>query len=180
METIKVECTIKGIAPLMQHRFPDEDNDENKSKKRKKVYDAQEDAEKALYRNKEGIICQPALHIERAMTKAAVQFILEGRKTYKDVVNGGVFVSPELIVHKHQTWEIDRRPEVVNRARIMRARPVFKEWELDFTMEIIDDRANISAIKEILQTAGLYYGLGDRRPRFGRFDVVKFNVLEDK
>ena len=172
--TTIIDCTIKGISPLLQHRFPNEENPEGKVKKKKKVYNAQEDAEKALYLNEKGKVCQPAIHIERAMAKAAVQITLEGRKTYKDVINGGVYIYPELVPHKNQKWEIDRRPEVVQRARIMRARPILKEWELEFELHIVDDRAQIESIQEILRLAGLYNGLGDRRPRYGRFEVTRF------
>jgi len=173
----KIEVTVRGIASLLQHRFPEEAHPEVVSKKRKKVYNDMDDAEESLYKNTEGVICQPAKHFESAMIKAATAFTLEGKKTYKDAFKGGIFVNPSLIPHKFQKWELDRQPVIIGRARIMRARPRFDEWELDFEIEIIDDRISTDVVKEVLAYAGLYCGVGDVRPRYGRFEIIKFNEI---
>jgi hypothetical protein len=68
---------------------------------------------------------------------------------------------------------IDRRAVVVQRARIMRERPRFDNWGLSFVIETLDEQLPVSAIKEILDYAGKV-GLGDYRPRFGRFIVTEF------
>jgi hypothetical protein len=166
------------LAPLLQNRFPEEDNKENKSKARKIVHDAMEDATKALYKNIKGRIVQPSAHIKAAMVKAGARFILEGRTSFKDAIKGGVFISPPSIPHKYPKWVLDRQPVVIQRARIMRARPRFDKWELTFTLEIIDDRISIANIKEILTYAGLYCGIGDSRPEYGRFEITKFKELK--
>lgn len=186
MKTIKVE--IKGISPLLQHRFPDVGEQEKKSKKRTGSPDYSEDVYMALYCEKlthdedgkyvaEGIY-QPASHIEGALIKAAVNFKISGKrgKTYKDLVKACVFVKPDAIA-LNEDWEIDKRPVVIQRARIIRARPKFEKWSLSFDIEIHDDQLAIEVLKEILDYAGTSVGIGDYRPRFGRFMVTKFKEV---
>ena len=38
---------------------------------------------------------------------------------------------------------------------------------------------NQSTLKEILQSAGKYKGVGDHRPEFGRFEIVKFETKDN-
>jgi hypothetical protein len=114
------------------------------------------------------------------MVKGAVAFKFEGKKTYKDVINSGIAITPEDIpLITDEEYEIDARPVVIQRSRIVRWRPRFNEWKLEFTIDIIDDE-NISAsiLKDILETAGKTKGIGDYRPRFGRFMVTKFEEIK--
>ena len=173
-----IKTKIVGIAPLLQNRFPDEEHKENESKRGKKVYKDDDEAKKRLYIDGK-VVYQPANHIESSMIKATVGggFKISGRKTYKDAFKGGIFVNPSKIPHKNKKWVNDRQPVVVNRARIMRVRPRFDKWELEFTIECIDDRISESVIKEVLEYAGLYCGIGDMRPRYGRFKVTKFQKI---
>jgi hypothetical protein len=101
-----------------------------------------------------------------------------GKKTFKDAFKGGVFVEPRLIPHKISKWEIDLQNVVVQRSRVIRARPRFDEWELDFQILNIDERITPNIIKDILVDAGRFCGIGDFRPRYGRFEVVKFEPIK--
>ena len=85
---------IEGVCPMLHNRFAQEDHGIGVSKVKKKVYVAEDEAEKAEYRLKDGTIFQPSEHIFAAMTKAAVSFKFEGKKTFKDVV----FTNSVLIV----------------------------------------------------------------------------------
>jgi len=173
----KIDVTIRGVAPLLMNRFTGEDS--TKIKKLKTSYDPMEDAENSLYRDEKGRLCQLATHIEGSIIKSATQFKMKGKKTFKDAVKAGVFVEPELIPHKIQEWTIDTRPAVVQRSRVMRSRGRLDKWELDFTMNITDERLTPEIMKEILVNAGKFVGIGDFRPRFGRFEVVKFDVRKN-
>ena len=174
---LKIKTTIVGTAPLLQNRFPEEEHPEVERKLRKKIFPAQEEAENKLYKNGD-VICQPARHFEAAMIKAATNFKFEGKKSYKEAFKGGIFINPSMIPHKYKKWEIDRQPVVVQKARIMRARPRFDKWELTFEIQVIDDRIDENIVKEALTYAGLYKGIGDLRPRYGRFEVKEFKVIK--
>ncbi len=58
--TKEINVEITGVAPMLQHRFATEEHGENKSKAKIKVYDPKIEAEKCLYKNKDGIIFQPS------------------------------------------------------------------------------------------------------------------------
>jgi hypothetical protein len=171
-----VSVTVVGIAPLLQNRFPEEVKVEGESKIKKKVYVDKEEALVRLYQTKDGKVYQPARHFEASMIKAATNYTFEGRKSYKDAFKGGIFVTPNEIIHKYQKWEVDRQPVVVQRARIMRCRPRFDKWELTFDIQILDDRITPDVVREVLDYAGLYLGVGDMRPRYGKFQVTEFKV----
>jgi len=175
MKQISVEIT--GIAPLLQNRFPIEEHGHNISKATKKVYVPEEEAKKCLYQ-RDGKVFQPAEHIYQSMVRAAVDFKFSGKKTFKDVVTSSIAIEPEEIpMISDKPYEIDARPVVIQRARVLKWRPKFNQWKLRFTITILDD-TNISPanVKEILEKAGATKGIGDYRPRFGRFMVTKFEA----
>ena len=65
----------------------------------------------------------------------------------------------------------DARSIKVGGSRVQRYRPIFKRWELFFSIafnnESIEERQIIKSTKD----AGMYCGLGDYRPKFGRYTV---------
>jgi hypothetical protein len=175
----KISVIIKGVAPLLQNRFPIEDYGANKSRAKKKVYVPEDEAKKSLYQNEQIGIYEPSEHILASMIKAGTKFLFEGKKTYKDIISTSVLVEPECIpLTTNKPYIIDSRPVVIGRARIVRSRPRFEDWQLEFTITILDEQ-NISPsiIKEILDVSG-NSGIGDYRPRFGRFQVIKFEEIK--
>ncbi len=65
----------------------------------------------------------------------------------------------------------DYRGVVVQRARTMRARPRFDDWKLTVTLLVDEEAINPREVLAAYQYAGRLVGLGDFRPRFGRFEV---------
>ena len=77
----------------------------------------------------------------------------------------------------YNNWEPDVRPVVVQRQRILRARPRFDSWELEFKIVNSDPTViHRDTLQKILIDAGRYYGLGDFRPDFGLFELAEFSV----
>jgi hypothetical protein len=172
------EVSIKGIVPLMHERFSGAT-----SSKHKKKYDPKEECEKKLYRNKDGKIFQPAIHIEGALINAATNFQMKGRKSYKDFFKSSVIIMPQEIFFKipedPENYEIDERPVVIQRSRVLTWRPKWNDWEFDFSIKVLQDAMiDDSTVKEILEHAGAYVGIGSFRPKFGRFEVIKFQLKE--
>ncbi|MCK5625159.1 hypothetical protein KAI04_04935 [Candidatus Pacearchaeota archaeon] len=175
METIKVK--IEGTAPLLMHRFAEEEAS-MKSARTKRVYIAEDEAEKAAYRNTAGKLCLPTRHFKASMTKAGVELIFKGRKTYKDYIKSGIIFKEVETVLDQQKYVIDSVPAVINRARIMRHRPRFDKWSCEFEFDIIDEALDVTNVKQILESAGKYKGVGDNRPEFGRFKVTEFKKIK--
>lgn len=65
-----------------------------------------------------------------------------------------------------------RVPVKVLASRIIRVRPKFDEWSAEVVIEYLPGLLNPSHIKSFLITAGEQIGIGDWRPRFGRFTVT--------
>lgn len=57
----------------------------------------------------------------------------------------------------------------VQRARTMRCRPVFRDWKTSAEGILDPSIIDFEALSDICTTAGQIIGLGDWRPRFGRF-----------
>jgi len=151
---------------------------EGSSKRGKKVYVPEDEAERKTYRTEDGKLFLPSTHFKASMVKAAADFKMVGRKTYKDFVKAGVFIDEEEIVLDQQEYEIHAEPVVIQRSRVMSWRPKFKEWSCQFTIEIVDEMINQTTLKEILETSGKYKAVGDHRPEFGRFEVKEWKVLK--
>jgi hypothetical protein len=176
----KVEVKIKGVVPLLQHRFPTEKAEKKSVRStgdRSEEY--AKEAVNALYKDERGMIYQPADHILGALAKAAGDFKItgRGRKTYRDMFKSSVVVTPDAIPHEKPTWEVDRRPVVIKGSRILRERPKFMDWSLSFNIEVLEDQLPDEVLKDVLEQAGKV-GIGDYRPRFGRFMVTKFERVQ--
>lgn len=172
------EVEVTGIAPLLMHRFIIEEHSEGVSKKKKKVYDAKEDVENCCYRTKEGQVYLPSEWFYAALVKAGVKQLYEGKKTYKDLFKSGLVVNPDEIILSPQEYEIDSRAVVIQRARIVRSRPRFEKWSASFHIQVLEDElVSAQVLKEALDDAGMN-GVGDYRPRFGRFMVSKFKEVK--
>lgn len=68
----------------------------------------------------------------------------------------------------------DRRTIRVQQSRVVRTRPRFNDWSCQFTLSLTPGRLNPEQVRTALDDAGLYVGLGDYRPKFGRFRVESF------
>lgn len=60
----------------------------------------------------------------------------------------------------------------VKQSRIVRTRPIFREWSAFIEVEFEDSVANESQVVKWLKTAGTSVGIGDWRPQNGRFTAT--------
>jgi hypothetical protein len=176
MKTKIVEVKVKGDRYLM-NKFTGK-NDEKTGKKQKKVYVPEIEAQKKEYRSKDGKLFIPSTQFEATMQKAGADFVMEGRKKYGQYLKGGIFIEQEEIPITPNKYEIFECPVVINRSRVLAWRPMFKDWSCEFTINITDDMIDTNVLKEILMEAGKHKGVGDWRPKFGRFEVVSWKVKE--
>lgn len=63
------------------------------------------------------------------------------------------------------------RPQ--GRGTVLRTRPIFQEWSLEVEVAFNDELLNDSDIEQFFITGGHDIGLGNWRPRYGRFDLVR-------
>ena len=179
-EKYKVE--IRGTRPLLMNSCKSMlEERENKLSRGIKEITPKEEAEKLLYLDKEGKFIMPSLTILACLRKSAVNFKVPGRgkKTYKDFIYAGVRIEPENIpLITENGWEADLQAVVIGGGRVIKARPRFNEWKLNFEAEILDVIITPATLKEILTDAGKFNGLLDFRPLFGLFEVKEFEKVE--
>ncbi len=166
---------IVGTKPLLMNNPAGMISDKPRLRRGEHL-DPKTEAELRLYKNAEGKIIIPASMVKACIRSAGANYKVAGRKsTFGAMIKAGLEVVPEEIPLIHNGWVVDYRPVVVQRQRIMRARPRFNEWALEF--KIINHDPTIihkDMLKRILEDAGKYYGLGDYRPEFGLFKIEKF------
>ena len=169
---VKYKVKIVGKAPLLMNKFV-----YTQEPRAKKVYIPKDEAEKKAYRTSDGKLFLPSTHFKASMTKASTDFKMTGRKSYKEYIKAGIFIDENEIVLDQQKYEIFECPVVIQRARVMSWRPMFKEWSCEFTLEIADEMLNATTVREILETAGRFKAVGDYRPEYGRFIVKSFKKI---
>lgn len=59
----------------------------------------------------------------------------------------------------------------VQKNKVIRTRPIFKDWAANLTIHYLPSLLNESDVKGFVETAGQIVGIGDWRPKFGRFGV---------
>lgn len=75
-----------------------------------------------------------------------------------------------------RSYRIDERPVVVQKARVLRARPAIDEWACNLTVEIDERYMTILMLESLLNASGKMAGVGDYRPqrkgRFGKYHAA--------
>ena len=60
----------------------------------------------------------------------------------------------------------------VNRAKIIRTRPRFDQWNITFNLMYDEEKIDIETIVNAMEYAGNYVGLCDSRPKYGKFVTI--------
>ena len=191
-----VDVGIRGIAPILQHRFAPAQLDTlmQGAARRTGATDYSLEWMQSMYVTADGYLYQSASHIEGALVKAASLFQIKGKrgKTWKDPVRAYCYVVPEQIIHfrdnqpvtapnadllSHPTeyLSVAVMRVIVQRSAVARSRLLIAPgWELNFKLEVHDDQNRPEVMREIMAEAGRAVGIGDFRPRYGRFEVTRF------
>lgn len=180
---------IVGTRPLLMHAPAGLDE----KRRRSEIPDPEEEAMRYLYRDGD-IIVVPSVNIKAMLRDAGRNYRIPQRKaTYSPYIKAGIDIEPSPYVPllnpdtnrpyrvSEKPWVVDIRPVRVQGNRVLRARPRFDKWALEFRIVNLDPGLLKSdVIKQILIDAGRYYGLGDYRPEFGRFKVEKFELVSER
>lgn len=186
MKTTEIE--IKGLTPLIMHngQLSDPLNEHTQAlarltSKRNKTIEDHKAVSKCewyggLYVDEEGAPCLPGEVIEAAL--------VEGAKKYKlgKAAKGGIIVVGNFALEykgpktADKLWAdggyLKRASVKVGTSRVIRSRPIFSEWACTFEVQwdeaVLKDERTVF---EIVEAAGMC-GIGDWRPKFGRFEMV--------
>jgi hypothetical protein len=185
MNSIVVDVEIKGVAPLLQHNIDGGEQQMLGKGKRKTsgVANDEEEWKRFLYRaDGTGRLGHPSSALESLFVKAARDFKADKRRTMAEIAKATMFCNETLfeIVGKTGPDRVNRS-SVVNpntRGRGFRYRPEFDAgWIGRVSITIADlELMPEPRAKEILEHGGRLIGIGDWRPKFGRFIVTKWKV----
>lgn len=187
-----IEVKLTGASPLLMHadKLADPLNEATKrhkevSSKRKKtdedlLYLAQSEWWHGMYYDDDLGPIIPANVIKGSLVNAAK--MNRNGPVFKRAVN--VLTPKSALEYKgtrdrDEMWKSDEFKDVrsvsVNNSRIMRYRPVFKEWSLRTEIAFNKEQTDRDTVIHTLVNAGKLVGIGDYRPQcggtFGRFFV---------
>lgn len=187
-----VELTIEGISPMLMHsdRTANPLNPHAKALKaitgkRKKTDDDHYEIARlefiaSCYHNSKWHI--PSANFEAMLLASAKHFKL------------GTTIKQALLVPDDGSFEfeddkmkpadlfivdeyVDQRTVKVGQAKTVRTRPIFNKWKSTFTCWLDTDKMNVEQLIQIVENAGSYIGLGDYRPRYGKFTLTAKKVI---
>ena len=177
---------IQGTKDILFHAWNFEDVQAKAEAKKGSEEKKRDNPEAYIYRNDDGYICIPGRYIVRSVVEAGRNFQdpRSKKKMAKDLVQAAVMcdelLSPILINGEPvKTWEYEDRQRVcIMRSAITRTRPAFKKgWEVEFSLvSLVPDLVTPDFLRKLVDNAGLLIGLGDFRPTYGRFRVIRWEL----
>jgi hypothetical protein len=179
MEIVRFKIT--GVSPILQNNPAKMQASKGTELGGKKTYDPVIEAEAAVYRNDRKEIVVPSIAFRAAMFKACT-----GRKinklSAKTAVAASVFpVEQECILldgkgKPIKDYKIHSCRCVVNKAGIIRTRPMIEHWSTVLALEVDTNflgKGCEQVLEQLLNLAGKIAGVMDWRPEklgtFGRF-----------
>ena len=186
---MKARIAIHGTTPLITHNIrlanpldPIAKAMKVISAKRKKTEDdylqlARLEFEGGLYLDSEVGPYVPGENVEKCIVEGA-RITKQGKQ-----VERGLFVLDNVVplVYKgprtpEALWDDENFRHTaavrVGQQRVMRTRPIFRDWALDVEAEVDPGLLAPEVLQSILDDAGSMVGIGDHRPRFGRFEAT--------
>lgn len=185
---IKFRLTIRGTAPLLMHnsRLSDPLNPTSKAikkitSKRTKTDEDHENIARlehagSLYLDPDVGPYIPGQNVERCLVDAA-RISKQGVKVQRGVfietdVNPLGYTGPRDV---DGLWKDENFRHVasvkVGQSRTMRCRPMFTSWAVEADGILDPAVIDLTDLSAIALTAGQMIGLGDWRPRYGRFEA---------
>jgi hypothetical protein len=175
---------IQGVCPIMFHRWNVESVASKAAAKKGSAEKKSDDVESYVYRNDKNEICIPGEYLRGAIIAAAKfqQDPRSPRKSAMDLFKAAIVSLTELASLGAKDWDyLDKRRVVIQRNGITRSRPAMKEgWKASFILMVnLPEYIDEQLLNSTIQAAGKLIGLADFRPSYGRFNVVKFELLDD-
>lgn len=180
------QCKITGVTPLLLHNGILADP-MNEIAKMMKAVSGKKDKTEADYAElshlewygslyvHDGKLCLPSEMLEACLLESA-------KKKKKGIqAKAGIIVpneapleypGPQNVDEMWKSGEFIHKIGVrVQRNKVIRTRAILKEWRANVTVHYLPSLLNKSDIAAFFETAGSIVGLGDWRPKFGRFTV---------
>lgn len=177
--------TIEGTAPILFHAYNVESVKEKAGAAKGSKAKKSDDVESYVYRSPQGYLGIPGLMFCASIAHAArrVQDPSSPRKSMRDLALAVIIPDDEIALFepKVKDWDFtDIRRVVVQRAAVPRERPAMRAgWRITFRLSVnAPEYVSPAMLRSLITKAGKFSGLGDFRPSFGRYDIVRFETSE--
>ena len=198
---MRYQITIRGISPLITHNGaagldPYSPANREKAGIAKKKGSNRTEADELRLRELE---CQTGLYLDDrgapTIPAAVIRANIEGGARKR---RQGPQVREGLVVSSIDKFQYDKTLGTtaeelgktaqftvgvrVQRSRILRTRPMFKEWGLTFTVEVDPELVDQPQLEDWLDIGGRRLGIGDWRPEksghYGRYEVESITPID--
>ena len=181
----RVEIRIRGEADLLFHRWNCEAVEAKSKAAKGSAAKKTDNIESYVYRNDDGELCLPGEYLRQSIITAAKfrQDPRSPRKSAIDLTKAAVVSLTQLATLGVSEWDYEHRCRVqVQRNGITRVRPALKTgWQASFLFLVnLPEYLPQELFLGMATDAGRLIGVGDFRPSYGRFQVVRFEPLEDE
>ena len=191
------DVQIRGLKPLLIHSAQELLRPKKKNEPKIQDLSPEEQAERAVYRDKEGYLMVPAQNVMGLLINASKTFQKQrGKMGMVQVIKGAITISPDEIrildskLKPLKEYVVDARLTVnpTTHGRVPTYRPKVENWTMRFNLKWntllyplmpFDSQSGSIGLKSVLD-ASQYIGLCDYRPVFGIFKIEKFDVKEEK
>ncbi len=179
-EPYAAQITIQGSADFLFHRWNAEAVDEKAKAAKNSKAKKSDDVESYVYRTEDGELAIPGEYFRGSIINAAKfrQDPRSPRKSAMDLFKAGIVVTSPLATLGVKDWDyLDRRRVMIQRQGINRTRPAMRAgWKATFDlMVVLPEYIDQNMLRETIESAGRLIGVGDFRPTFGRFGIIKFD-----
>lgn len=178
----RAEVKIRGDADLLMHRWNCEAVEAKAKSAKGSAAKKSDNIESYVYRDDDNRLCIPGEYLRQSIVGAAKykQDPRSPRKSAMDLVKAAVVTLTPLASLGVTEWDYEHKCRVqIQRNGITRVRPAFKSgWSAKFIFMVnLPEYVSPQLLNQLLTDAGRLIGVGDFRPTYGRFQVVKFEVL---
>lgn len=175
-----VTVTVEGAADFLFHRWNCEAVEEKSKAAKGSKAKKSDDLESYVYRDDDRNLCIPGEYLRMAIVGAAKfrQDPRSPRKSAMDLFKASVVSLTPLATLGKKEWDYeDKRRVVIQRNGVNRVRPAMRAgWQVTFDLMVnLPEYIDRNALRETVEQAGRLIGLGDFRPTFGRFGIVRFD-----
>jgi hypothetical protein len=174
-----VSVTIEGSADFLFHRWNTEAVDAKAKAAKNSAAKKTDNVESYVYRTDSGELAVPGEYLRQSIITSAKfrQDPRSPRKSAMDLYKAGVVSLTALAPLGTVDWDyLDTRRVMVQRNGVNRVRPAMRAgWRASFDLMVnIPEYIERNSLREVIEQAGRLIGVGDFRPTYGRFGVVKF------
>lgn len=178
----RIRIIVVGKVPLLTHN-PESMNVVAEAKKGGRIPPPEVEAEAGAYRLPDGTCAGRGEGYRLGLLGAGGAWKIK-RLSARSILAHVIVVEELLPILRLDgtpvsDYVIDARRAIVQGQGIIRHRPCFNEWMMIPTFEydpvLINNKPEL--IVDILADAGNRFGVGDYRPRFGRYNVKGYQIL---